>query len=161
MSNENKIAKLVSRLHKLSCMKTEFKHNSIGYLLIQICKARRNKANEMLAKFDIHAGQDVLLTYLGQEDGQTVSNLVEKICISHATMVRMIERMESNDLIHKAKDENDMRVSRIYLTDKGKTALQEVYAVWKSLEEKTLMGISGEDQDTLRRILGNLLDNLG
>ena len=123
----------------------KFKNDAIGYLLIQVCKTRRNKANEMLAKYDIHAGQDVLLAYLGQEDGQTVSNLVGKICISHATMVRMIDRMEANGLINKVKDDNDMRVSRIFLTGKGRNALKEVASVWKALEIQTLSGISHQD----------------
>lgn len=141
-------------------MDFKLKKNAIGYLLIQICKTRRNKANEMLARYDIHAGQDVLLAYLGEEDGQTVSDLVNKICISHATMVRMIDRMESNELIHKKKDEKDMRVSRIYLTDKGRDALQDVAHVWRTLEERTLSGISDKDKNSLRIILEDMLKNL-
>ena len=139
----------------------KLRNDAIGYLLIQVCKTRRNKANGMLAKYDIHAGQDVLLAYLGQEDGQTVSNLVGKICISHATMVRMIDRMEANGLINKVKDNDDMRVSRIFLTEKGKKALKEVASVWKALEVQTLSGISHQDRETLRDILEKMLKNLG
>lgn len=136
------------------------KTDSIGYLLVQVCKTRRNKANEMLAKYDIHAGQDVLLVYLGQEDGQTVSSLVEKICISQATMVRMIDRMEANGLVNKVKDDKDMRVSRIFLTDKGKEARREVALIWRALEKQTLSGIPEDDKDTFRRILQVMLKNL-
>lgn len=140
-------------------MHSKLQNDSIGYLLIQVCKIRRNRANRLLAEYDIHAGQDVLLYYLGEEDGQTISDLVGKISISHATIVRMIDRMEANNLIRKVKDSDDMRVSRIFLTKDGKQALQKVAAVWQELEKLTLAGISEEEEDQLREILPKILKN--
>lgn len=141
-------------------MEIKLKNESVNYLLIQICKIWRNKANEMLAKYGIHAGQDVLLSHLGKEDGQTISSLVDNVCIQQATMVRMLDRLESNKLINKVKDNSDMRVSRIFLTEKGKEAVSNVRTVWKSMEQKTSSAISEEDQITLRRILQNILNNM-
>jgi DNA-binding MarR family transcriptional regulator len=133
--------------------------DSIGYLFIKICKSRRNKANEMLAKHGIHAGQDVLLYYLSLEDGQTVSELVKHIYIQHATISNMINRMVANGLVTKVKDSHDMRVSRIFLTEKGKEALKKVEEVWYSLEEQTLEGLSTEEQILLKRLLQDVLKN--
>lgn len=135
-------------------------NNSVNYLLIQVCKIWRNKANEMLAQYGIHAGQDVLLSYLGKEDGQTISSLADNVCIQQATMVRMLDRLEANELVKKVKDNNDMRVSRIFLTSKGKEAMCNVSSVWKEMERKTASAISQEDQTTLRRILRDILKNL-
>jgi len=133
--------------------------DSIGYLFIKICKSRRNKANEMLAKHGIHAGQDVLLYYLSQQDGQKVSELVKKVYVQHATISNMINRMVSSGLVTKIKDSHDMRVSRIYLTEKGKNTLKKVEEVWYSLEEQTLEGLSTEEQILLRRLLQDVLKN--
>jgi DNA-binding MarR family transcriptional regulator len=141
-------------------MKINVQNNSVNYLLIQVCKAWRNKANEMLAKYSVHAGQDVLLSYLGKEDGQTVSSLVDNVCIQHATMIRMLDRMEATGLVNKIKDNNDMRVSRIFLTDKGKEAVKNVRSVWKAMEQNTSSAISEKDQITLRRILQDVLKNM-
>ena len=113
----------------------------------------------MLAKHGIHAGQDVLLYYLSQKDGQTVSELVMNIYVQHATISNMINRMVASGLVTKVKDSHDMRVSRIFLTDKGKEALKKVEEVWYSLEEQTLEGLSTEEQIILRRLLQDVLKN--
>ncbi|HKI90523.1 MAG TPA: MarR family transcriptional regulator [Draconibacterium sp.] len=133
--------------------------DSIGYLFIKICKSRRNKANEMLARHGIHAGQDVLLYYLSQQDGQTVSELVKNINVQHATISNMLNRMVSNGLITKVKDNLDMRVSRIFLKEKGKEAMKKVEEVWYSLEEQTVEGFSTEEQILLKRLLQDVLKN--
>lgn len=113
----------------------------------------------MLAKHGIHAGQDVLLYYLSQQDGQTVSELVRNIFVQHATISNMITRMVTNGLVTKVKDSYDMRVSRIFLTEKGKKAMKKVEEVWYTLEEQTLEGLSTEEQIILRRLLQDVLKN--
>ena len=133
--------------------------DSIGFLLGSICKVRRNTANEMLAQYGIHAGQDILLYYLNQEDGKTVSQLLEDICVQPATISNTINRMVANNLIKKVKDENDMRVSRIFLTEKGKEVFSEVKDVWNILEVQTVEGLTDEEKQVLKKLLLRLLSN--
>lgn len=135
--------------------------DTIGYLFVRICKTRRNKANEMLAKHGIHAGQDVLLYYLSLDDGQTVSQLVGDIMVQHATIANMINRMTANGLVKKIKDENDARVSRIFLTDKGREAVVEVKQIWRTLEKQTMEGFSEEENEVLKTLLKKVIGNLG
>ena len=133
--------------------------DSIGYLFIKICKSRRNKANEMLVKHGIHAGQDVLLYYLSLEDGQTVSQLATDIQIQYATISNMINRMVANDLVKKIRDENDARVSRIFLTTKGKDAVIKLMEVWQFLEGQTINVLTEDEirllKDLLKKVLAN------
>ena len=104
----------------------------------------------MLAQYGIHAGQDILLYYLNQEDGKTVSQLLEDICVQPATISNTINRMVANNLIKKVKDENDMRVSRIFLTEKGKEVFSEVKDVWNILEVQTVEGLTDEEKQVLK-----------
>ncbi|HEY8917447.1 MAG TPA: MarR family transcriptional regulator, partial [Chitinophaga sp.] len=82
-------------------MKENQHYTGIGFLFVEICKRRRNKKNEMLSAVNIYEGQDFLLYRLSQRDGQSMSELAEKICIQQATMSNMIRRMEANGLIKK------------------------------------------------------------
>lgn len=134
--------------------------NSIGNLLIQICKLRRNKSNALLSEAEIHSGQDALLYHLSVEDGQTVSSLVEKLCIQHGTIASMIDRMEASGVIKKEKDANDKRTSRVYLTAKGKEALTKITKVWKTMEALTTKGLTEKQENTLRELLQQVLLNL-
>jgi DNA-binding MarR family transcriptional regulator len=141
-------------------MKQKHGHDSIGNLLMQVCKVRRSLSNERLAKLDLHDGQDILLYYLHTEDGQTVSELVEKMCIQHATISSMIDRMVAKGIITKEKDEVDLRVSRVFLTSKGKEAVKGVVDIWIDLEKKSMDGLSKETKDVLRTSLQQILKNL-
>ena len=134
--------------------------DSIGFLIGTISKVRRNAANVKLAKYGVHAGQDILLYYLYQEDGQTVTQLLENICVQPATISNTINRMVANDLIKKVKDKNDARVSRIYLTDKGKEIIVHVRKIWQTLEIQTIEGLTEEEKQVLKGLLNRLLSNL-
>lgn len=141
-------------------MKKTTPDNAIGNLLIQICKVRRNKSNALLSEVGIHSGQDALLYYLSIEDGQTVSSLVEKLCIRQGTISSMINRMEASGVIRKEKDWADKRTSRVFLTGKGKEALEKIGHVWRAMEAETVKGLTGLQQEQLRELLVKILINL-
>ena len=133
---------------------------SVSNLLVQICKHRRNKSNVLLAEAGIHGGQDILLYYLSLEDGQTISTLVTKMCIQHATISTMIDRMEANEMVRKEKDGADKRISRVFLTDKGRDAYQHVANIWRVMEDTVTNEMTEEQQDSLRQLLEKVLINL-
>ena len=114
----------------------------------------------MLAEYGVHAGQDILLYHLSLEDGQTVSSLVEKISIQHATMFNMVDRMEGAGMIRKEKDTVDKRISRVYLTDKGREAMNEVAKTWRAMEAITTKSLSKDQQHELLGLLKIVLNNL-
>ena len=129
-------------------------------MLVKICKHRRNKSNVLLAEANIHGGQDILLYYLSIEDGQTVSALVEKMCIKHATISTMINRMEASGMIKKEKEATDKRTSRVYLTKKGTDALKHVSKIWKIMESTVTKGLTETQENSLQILLEQVLKNL-
>jgi DNA-binding MarR family transcriptional regulator len=141
-------------------MKAKKQQSSISNLLVQIGKLRRNKSNALLSEIGIHGGQDILLYYLSLEDGQTVSSLVEKMCIQHATISTMINRMETNGMIKKEKDATDKRTSRVYMTAKGTDAYKEIAKIWKTMETKVTKDLTEEQESLLRELLQLVQKNL-
>ena len=85
----------------------------LGYQLAQVCKAHRNKAGSLLAPIGLHAGQELILAHLGNEDGQTQSQLVDVVCIQPATITKSLDRLEAAGLVQRRTDGEDGRVSRI------------------------------------------------
>ncbi|MCF6405135.1 MarR family winged helix-turn-helix transcriptional regulator [Chitinophaga filiformis] len=141
-------------------MKPKNQDTIISNLLVQICKVRRNKSNALLSETGIHSGQDILLYHLSLEDGQTVSSLVEKMCIQQATISSMIDRMVATGMITKEKDAQDKRTSRIYITDKGKATYKQVAKIWRSMESIAIQGLSEQQQTQLTELLKHVLNNL-
>ncbi|KQX00885.1 MarR family winged helix-turn-helix transcriptional regulator [Flavobacterium sp. Root420] len=141
-------------------MKSKKGQNSISNLLVQICKLRRNKSNILLSDAGIHGGQDILLYYLSIEDGQTVSALVEKMCIQHATISTMIDRMQASGMIKKVKDNIDKRTSRVFITEQGQQAYKQIAEIWKIMETTVIKGLDTNQQKTLNGLLQIVLKNL-
>lgn len=134
--------------------------DSIGKELISLCKAHRNFLAAKLAQVDLFPGQDGLLYHLSINDGQTMSELVEKMGIQHATLFNMIERMAKNDLVRKDKDDTDGRTSRIYLTRKGMKLLEQLSQVWKEIEMQLRQNLSAMEANTFILIARKISDNL-
>ena len=85
---------------------------------------------------------------------------MEKLCIQHATISNTISRMEASGVISKQKDSSDKRISRVYLTDKGKEALIKIAKVWRTMEAMTTKGLTEEEENVLRELLLKVFKNL-
>src|SRR6187401_2277157 len=92
----------------------------IGYLLIQVMKAHRRQAEPQFNALGVHLGQEMLLFQLCEEDGATQSEIADCICVEPPTVTKMLQRMEAAGLIERRQDSQDARVSRVYLTAKGR-----------------------------------------
>ena len=53
-----------------------------------------------------------------------------------------------------------MRVSLVYLTERGRALEQPVLEVWKQLEARIVAGLSATEQALLRRLLMQVSANL-
>lgn len=134
--------------------------DSIGKELISLCKAHRNFLAARLARMDLFPGQDGLLYHLSINDGQTMSELVEKMGIQHATLFNMIERMARNDLVKKDKDAADGRTSRIYLTRQGMKLSEQLSQVWKEIEMQLRQNLSAKEANSFILIAKKISANL-
>ncbi len=134
--------------------------NSTGYLLAKVCKSHRNKAGELLAEVDLYVGQEMFLAELWQEDGLSQSEIVDNLLVKPATVTRMLDRMEKSGLVERRKDLDDQRVSRVFLTEKGRSLHSDVEVVWQRLEDISLVNFSLEERVLLRRLLLQLSENL-
>lgn len=133
---------------------------TLGYLLAQTCKVHRGKAQEYLSQIGLHTGQEMFLLRLWRRDGQTQTELADEICVQPATVTRMIDRLTRVGLVERRADEEDRRVSRVYLTENGRALQHSVEDVWHELEQQSFARLTFEEQVLLRRLLLQVYDNL-
>jgi DNA-binding MarR family transcriptional regulator len=131
-----------------------------SFLIAQVGTAHCSRAYKLLSIIGIHVGQEMVLQYLWQEDQLTQSQLAEKIGVKLQTIHKMVRRMENNGLVTKRTDDQDRRVSRIHLTDRGREMQAVTEDAWEQLEQETLTDFSAEEIYILRRLLEKLKENL-
>jgi len=133
---------------------------TIGALLVQVCRAHRNKAQELLARIALHPGQEFLLINLWPQDGLTHTEIAEHLCVQPATLSRMLDRLVKTGLVQRQQDSGDQRVSRVYLTEKGQELLEPIQQTWDELERISFANLTPEERLLLRRILLQIAENL-
>ena len=124
-----------------------------SYLLSRACLAHRQKLRGRLSEIDLHAGQEIFLLFIWQDDGLTQSELGGRVGVQPATVTRMVRRMERSGLIERCKDENDGRVTRVYLTEKGWKMQEPLAQIWEETETELMHNLTNEERMLLRRLL--------
>jgi len=132
----------------------------IGFQVLQVHKAHRQLADAALNKLGVHTGQEMILLQLWIEEGIPQSQLAASVEVEPPTATKMLQRMERAGLIERRTDPTDARVSRVYLTERGRALEQPVLDVWKQLETQTVAGLSLTEQALLHRLLMQVLTNL-
>lgn len=125
-----------------------------------IMRRHRHLSHLMLKDQDVHPGQPPVLFELARHDGMRQSELAERIRITPATLTVMLNRMVKNGHVERRTDPDDQRVSRVYLTDKGRDAVEEVREALHASEALVLEGISPAENMLLRRLFMHMYQNL-
>jgi len=134
--------------------------HSLDFLLAQVSRLHRQRAHELLDKLGLYRGQPPVLFALWEQDGLTHRELAEQLEITPATMTRMIQRMEKAGFVQRQPDASDQRLSRVYLTDAGRTVRVELESVWQRMDVECFNGFSDEERVVLRGFLLRLRANL-
>lgn len=139
----------------------DFKESDSLYeVFLQIIRLHYHHTHMLLDKVGVYPGQPGMLFTLYKKDGQIQKDLANKINIKPATATVMLSRMEKIGLIERRQDANDQRISRVYITDKGKKVCQEVKEVMKIINAECFSNFTMEEQILLRRLLMQVRDNL-
>jgi DNA-binding MarR family transcriptional regulator len=128
--------------------------------LVQVCLLHRERSHQLFEALGLYHGQPRLLGRLWNREGQTHSELAASLHIQPATVSRMIRRMERAGFVVRRTDPADERVSRVYLTDRGRAIRSEIERAWRSLEKRALSGLSGGEKRLFYSLLERVRDNL-
>ncbi len=132
----------------------------IGYRILQIHRAHRNRAEAAFNEIGLHTGQEWVLFQLWNEEGLTQSELVNALNVEPPTITKTLDRLEKAGLVERRQDPEDARVSRVYLTPAGRALEGQVRKVWDKLEADTVQGLSDVEIALLRRLLDQVERNL-
>ncbi|WP_307086962.1 MarR family winged helix-turn-helix transcriptional regulator [Sphingomonas faeni] len=91
---------------------------------------------------------------LGDDVRQT--DLANKLDVTQASLVRSIDQMVAASLVERHRDTADARVSRIRLTERGRTLVSTIEAKFGTLRHDMLDGVTDEDLATALRVAEHL-----
>ena len=132
----------------------------LGRLLMHAMKLHRSQVHGVLERLGLYRGQAFILGVLWQEEGLPQSELAARTWVQPATMTTALQRMEQTGLVVRRPDQEDQRISRVYLTEAGRALEEPVKDSFAEIERTTFAGLTSDEQAALRMILLRIIGNL-
>jgi DNA-binding MarR family transcriptional regulator len=101
-----------------------------------------------------------LLANLERQDGQTLAALSRRMLVTAGNLTGLVDRAERDRVVERRADPRDRRLSRVYLTRKGRTLISHLLPRHAEHVGALLAGLDASERRELRRLLGKLRDRL-
>lgn len=125
-------------------------------------KGIQKRQTELLKPYGLSSIHSLYLTTLWYvEDGMTLRELCEKICVDKANTSRAIATMEKLQYVERINSDVGKLKCRIRLTDSGKTIAKEVISCMHELHHIMLSDLTKEERETVRNVIKKLSENEG
>lgn len=137
--------------------------DSIGFLVNRAAIRLKNelwkafKANG----FGITPEQWGVMNCLWEKDGQTQTEIAERILKDKTNLTRMLDVMEREELVERRHHERDRRSYRIYLTPKGLKLKEKLIPIAMKINETSIQDLSEKERNLLKRLVNTIDKNLG
>jgi DNA-binding MarR family transcriptional regulator len=132
--------------------------DSLGYLVNRAARLMARQLAEAIRPAGVGIGQWAVLMFLWARDGMSQAELSKVVAIEPPTMVRTLDRMVRDGLVRRVPDPKDGRVTRIHLTDRGRSLRDELVPLAMQVNAANLGRLTAAEGRTLRRLLAKLVD---
>ncbi len=109
---------------------------------------------------EITTEQWSVLACLWHKDKVTQQTLCDITAKDKPSMTRLIDKLETRNLVTRVSDHNDRRINLIHLTDTGLALQQKATEIVQSVATKTLKDITEEELNISRTVLKKIMTNL-
>lgn len=133
---------------------------NFGFLLKDLSRRYVLRFEQRAAAISLTLNQCKALVQLDKNEGINQVRLAELTDVEPMTMVRILDRMETDQLIERRPDPVDRRVRRLYLTDKGKPLVAEIWRLVELTRAEMFEGIGDADRERFMRVLEKLHANV-
>ena len=134
--------------------------NSLGYWVCATAHDLARMLNEELSAHGITFRQWEVLAMLSLGGEQSQSELAERLKIEAPTLVGVLDRMERDGWIVRLADPHDKRRKIIQATQQVEPVWNRMIECAKRVRGRATAGLSGEELETLRGLLGRVRDNV-
>jgi MarR family transcriptional regulator for hemolysin len=136
-------------------------HESLGFHCNLTVKAFLGAWERKLKGTGARPAQIVALAQLIASGPLSQSELVERLSITPATGVRLVDRMERDGLVIRRPDTRDGRVKLVAPTKQAVTVWEKLSPTGRKVMDQAYRGIPPEDIEAVKRILERVRKNLG
>ncbi len=131
--------------------------NSPLYLMSVVHRLHRNKANELIAPFDITLEMLSALNCIEYHQPIKQQDLANKLVLERSVTKRNVDNLLKRELVEVVKDENNKKNKLLALTPAGSKVRQQVSDKMDQLQQDWVSDLSPEERLQLNQLLKKLL----
>jgi DNA-binding MarR family transcriptional regulator len=132
-----------------------------AYLLSQVGAHLSRRWHVQLAPIGLDPRSVLVLRHVGAEEGRTQASLSASLDVPASRIVGIVDELEQQGLLERRANPRDRRAHALWLTGKGRKALDEVLAVSRAHEVDICAGLSGAERRQLIELLTVIVSKQG
>jgi DNA-binding MarR family transcriptional regulator len=132
---------------------------TVGYLLKDVTRRYQARFERHAADVSLTLMQCKVLLYLSRNEGASQARLCELTEIEPMMMVRILDRMEADQLLERRPDPADRRARRLYLTRNAARLLDEIDRIMELTRNEFFAGVSKADREAFLKVLEHVHRN--
>lgn len=120
----------------------------------------KQKGREILSNYTITPPQFIALQWLDELGDMTIGELSNKMYLAFSTTTDLVDRMEQNGLVVRARDTRDRRVVRVHLLEKGEQIITEVVVKRQRYLKDVVKGFDEAEIEVLAKLLSRMYQEM-
>jgi MarR family transcriptional regulator, transcriptional regulator for hemolysin len=133
---------------------------SFGFLLKDVSRLYVQRFEQRAGALGLTLPQCKALVHLAQDEGISQAQLSDAADIDPMTLVRILDRMESDGWLERRRDPADRRARRLYLTAKGRPLVDEIWNLVDLTRGEAFSGIPEQQTEQLIALLDTIRNSI-
>ncbi len=137
-----------------------FDHSSLSMLVAAARRSIKHAVSPLLEPLDLTPHQAWMILLLRETGPLSLTDLASRMWLDHPTASRLVHSLEERRLLAINQDPDHGRRIRIGICEEGAAFVETLFMASETFRERMECGLSGEDKDAFRRMLGQMLHNI-
>lgn len=159
-SPRNKVAKVATETEPAQPRLTKGLNESLGFLIVDSSRFVKRSLYARIGRHGVRGGSWFVLRTLWLADGLTQRELAQRLGLMEPSVLEMVRAMERDGLITRARDEQDRRKVRVYLTDHARSLEPAMMEIAEHVNTLMLSGLSPAEEVLLKLLLRKVRETL-
>ena len=132
--------------------------NEVSRMFFRIVKQRGGETDKRPTR-EQHSAR-IMLMHLARNEGATQSELVKVTRMKAPTISVALRNMENEGLVTRVADEEDQRVTHVYITEKGRRVDEENLSRLQGVAAVMMKDVSEDEASAMMATLFKMRENL-
>lgn len=132
----------------------------IGFLLADLSRLMRHLFSQKMSGDGLSLAQARALYYIKLYEGIRQVDLAELLEVKPITLSRMLDQLESQQLVRRQANQHDKRVKHIHLLPEAQPILKKLQQIFNDICGEAMQDTDKKEQEIAAQILNKMRNNL-